>query len=83
MTTFTAETYQNEFLAGGRDRGQRHRDRHGDRQRRPPVDGPVQAAVIVIVDTSGSMAVPGQTIRAARAATCAAIDCIRDGTSSR
>ena len=80
MTTFTAQTYQNEYLAegatevnaivtvtatGGGARG---------------LDGAVKAAVIVIVDTSSSMAGPGRPIQAAREATRAAIDCIRDGT---
>jgi hypothetical protein len=37
------------------------------------------AAVIVIVDTSGSMAVPRAKIKAACNATAVAIDCIRDG----
>ena len=79
MTTFTAETYQNEYLADGRDRGQRDRDRDGGRRRRRAAAGPVSAAEIVIVDTSGSMAVPPGKITAAKEATCAAIDCIRDG----
>src|SRR5262249_26872066 len=37
------------------------------------------SAVIVIVDTSASMAFPHQNLRAAIAATCAALDCLRDG----
>jgi uncharacterized protein YaiE (UPF0345 family) len=80
MTMFTAETYQNEYLAeeatevnaivtvtatGGSGR---------------TADGPVRAAEIVIVDTSASMGLPRWNIRAAKKATCAAIDCIRDGT---
>jgi hypothetical protein len=79
MTTFTAETFQNEYLAegatevnaivtvtasGGGARGEA---------------GPVRAAEIVIVDTSGSMSVPKKNIRAAKQATGAAVDCIRDG----
>jgi hypothetical protein len=79
MTTFTAESFQNEYLAegatevnaivtvtatGGGSRG---------------VTDPVRTAVIVIVDISASMALPRQKITAAKQATCAAIDCIRDG----
>ena len=79
MTTFTAEVFQNEYLAegatevnaivtvtatGGAARG---------------VTGPVSTAVIVIIDISASMTVPRQKITAAKDATCAAIDCIRDG----
>ena len=79
MTSFTLEAYQNEYLpqggsevnavvtvasAGG-----------------PGGSGPrPDAAEIVIVDTSGSMEVPRTKIKAAREATCVAIDCIRDGT---
>jgi hypothetical protein len=80
MATFTAEVFQNEFLApdssvvdavvtvtasGG------------------AVAGPAQNAVeLLIVDMSGSMNEEGgRKIRAALEATAAAIDCIRDGVS--
>jgi hypothetical protein len=46
--------------------------------------GPAQhteTAEIVIVDTSGSMDVPRTNIKAARDATRAAIDCVRDGVA--
>ena len=79
MTTFSAQTYQNEYLAEGATEVNAIVTVTATGSSRP-VDGPVRAAVIVIVDTSGSMGVPGQNIRAAREATCAAIDCIRDGT---
>ena len=79
MTTFTAETYQNEYLAEGATEVNAIVTVTATGSP-DPVDRSVRAAVIVIVDTSGSMAVPGQNIRAAREATCAAIDCIRDGT---
>jgi hypothetical protein len=79
MTTFTAESYQNEYLAEGATEVNAIVTVTASGSGARAVDGPVQSAVIVIVDTSGSMAVPGQNIRAARAATCAAIDCIRDG----
>ena len=72
MTTFTAETYQNEFLAEGATEVNAIVTVTATGTVARPADGPVQAAVIVIVDTSGSMAVPGQNIRAARAATTSA-----------
>ncbi len=79
MTTFTAQTYQNEYLAEGATEVNAIVTVTATGSRRA-VDRPVRSAVIVIVDTSGSMAVPGQNIKAAKEATCAAIDCIRDGT---
>jgi hypothetical protein len=77
MTTFTAETFQNEYLAVGATR----------------VDalvsvsaagtgnatGARRTAELVIVDVSGSMNFPRTKIKAAIAATCEAIDCISDG----
>ena len=75
MTTFVAETYQNEFLAVGATR----------------VDALVsvsaagtgtaggrESAELVIVDVSGSMDFPRTKMKSAVAATCEAIDCIRD-----
>ena len=60
MTTFTAETYQNEYLAEGATEVNADRHRDGDRQRRAARStARCSAAVIVIVDTSGSMGVPG------------------------
>ena len=79
MTTFTAETYQNEFLADGATEVNAVVTVTATGGGARAGDGPVQAAVIVIVDTSGSMAVPKQNIKAAKAATSAAIDSIRDG----
>jgi hypothetical protein len=81
MSTFTAETYQNEYLpvgatevnavvtvtsAGGAADGAMAASR-------------TDAAEIVIVDVSGSMGVPRAKLRAAKDATAVAIDCIRDG----
>jgi hypothetical protein len=78
MAEFSAEVYQNEFLPdGGTDvhaivsvtcsgAGEAGRGSEGD------------AAEIVVVDTSGSMA--GDKIRAAQEAAAAAIDQILDGT---
>ena len=80
MATFTAEVFQNEFLAPNTD----------------VVDAVVTVSVsgaptsvpgseaneIIIVDISGSMNEEGgRKMTAARAATVAAIDCIRDGVS--
>jgi hypothetical protein len=77
MTTFTLDVYQNEYLPvdgsevnaivtvtaeGGTGRADQQPD----------------AAEIVMVDTSGSMAVPLTKMHAAREATSIAIDCIRD-----
>lgn len=80
MTTFTAETYQNEYLAEGATEvnaivtvtAAGGGPRAGGEPARP-------AAVIVILDTSASMAFPRHKLTAAKAATSAAIDCIRDG----
>ena len=77
MTSFTAEVYQNEFLALGA----------SDVDAVVTVTAldaaaaaaPADAAEIVIVDTSGSMTVPGTKLKAAKQATAAAIDAIRDG----
>jgi hypothetical protein len=79
MTTFTAETYQNEYLAEGATEVNAVVTVTATGGGPRAVDGPVRAAVIVIVDTSASMAFPRQKLTAAKAATCAAIDCIREG----
>ncbi|HSS10904.1 MAG TPA: VWA domain-containing protein [Acidimicrobiales bacterium] len=92
MTTFTAETYQNEYLpeggaevnavvtvaASGSAVNGRVGGSIGD------VDAvrgasSVEAAEIVIIDISGSMNYPPAKLRAAQEATGAALDCIRDG----
>src|SRR4051812_37514765 len=74
MTTFTAEVFQNEYLAEGAT----------DVNAIVTVTATggargASTAVIVIIDISASMTVPRQKIAAAKDATCAAIDCIRDG----
>ena len=58
MTTFTAQTYQNEYLAEGATEVNAIVTVAATGSGARAVDGPVQAAEIVIVDTSGSMAVP-------------------------
>ncbi|HWK17545.1 MAG TPA: VWA domain-containing protein [Solirubrobacteraceae bacterium] len=77
MTTFTAEAYQNEYLPlGGSDVNAVvtvTATGGAVAEERPA------AAEVVIVDASGSMEVPRGKIEAARQATAAAIDCIRDG----
>ena len=79
MTTFSAQTYQNEYLPEGGSQ----------------VDavvtvtasgsggalGSTAAAEIIIIDTSGSMDYPPAKLRAAQQATTAAVDCLRDGVS--
>jgi len=79
MSTFTIEIYQNEYLpAGGSEVNaivtvvSTAEDGGG---------AAPEAAEIVIVDTSGSMSVPREKLKAARAATAAAIECIRDGVA--
>ena len=76
---FTAETYQNEYLAEGATEVNAIVTVTASGRSGAAVDGPVQAAEIVIVDTSGSMGTPRVNIKAAKAATCAALDSIRDG----
>jgi hypothetical protein len=78
MTDFTSETYQNEYLpTGGTEVNAVVRvTAWGSGAGGTPSTG---AAEIILVDVSGSMNYPGTKIRAAREATAAAIDCIRDG----
>jgi hypothetical protein len=79
MTTFETEIYQNEYLpARGSDVSAivSITSAGGDGH---PV-APPEVAEIVIVDTSGSMST-GNKLKAARTATAAAIDCIRDGVA--
>ncbi len=78
MSRFVAETYQNEFLptgAGEVNAVVTVTALGGD-------DGASTgaAAEIIIVDTSGSMVFPSAKLKAARVATGAALDVIRNGT---
>ncbi len=77
MSTFTAEAYQNEYLSMGATEVNAvvTVSASGESSPAPPAD----AAEIVIVDVSGSMAAPRAKLRAAKQATAVAIDCIRDG----
>jgi hypothetical protein len=88
MTTFTVETYQNEYLAEGVTDVDAVVTITASASGAPgalggagALGGPAakaEAVEIIIVDTSGSMDYPKDKIRAARDATAAAIDCIRD-----
>ncbi|MEV8536047.1 VWA domain-containing protein [Streptomyces sp. NPDC051211] len=79
---FTAEVYQNEFLPMG------GRDVHaivtvtstgGAIATRAALPG--SAAVVIMVDCSGSMEYPPAKMEGARQATATAVDALRDGTS--
>ncbi|MGW0362576.1 vWA domain-containing protein [Streptomyces sp. NPDC002990] len=79
---FSVEVYQNEFLPEG------GRDVHaivtvtatgGAAATRVAAHG--AAAVVIMVDCSGSMEYPPDKMRGAREATAAAVDTLRDGTS--
>ncbi len=80
MTTFTAETYQNEYLAAGADEVNAvvTVTASGSTGTNAAAGGS-GAAEIIIIDISGSMNYPPAKLRAAQQATAAAIDCIRDG----
>jgi hypothetical protein len=79
VTTFTAETYQNEYLADGAAEVNAivtvTATGGGEAAASPT------AAEIIIIDISGSMNYPPTKLRAAQQATAAAIDCIREGVS--
>jgi hypothetical protein len=77
MTRFVAETYQNEYLAVGASEVNAVVTVTAAGGAVPAE--PVGAAEIVIIDTSGSMSMPPGKMRAAKQATKAAVDCIRDG----
>jgi hypothetical protein len=77
MTTFAAQTYQNEYLPEGAAEVNAVVTVTGSGS--GPVMGATSAAEIIIIDTSGSMDYPSTKMRAAQEATRAAIDCIRDG----
>ena len=79
MSQFTIEVYQNEYLP--QDGCEVNAIVTVTSSRANGSGSVPEVAEIVIVDTSGSMAAPKAKILAARAATCAAIDCIRDGVA--
>jgi hypothetical protein len=79
MSSFTLEAYQNEFLPLGGTEVNAIVTVTSDGAGGP--SGQPDAAVIVIVDTSGSMGSPNRKIKAAREATSVAIDCLREGVA--
>lgn len=79
MSAFAADVYQNEFLALGATEVDAVVTVTGrDAASAGP---PAGAAEIVILDTSGSMVSPSSKLKAAKQATAAAIDAIRDGVA--
>ncbi|MFG2297159.1 VWA domain-containing protein [Streptomyces sp. NPDC048603] len=79
---FTAEVYQNEFLpAGGRDVNAIVTVTSTGGATATHAALPGSAAVVIMVDCSGSMEYPPTKMEGARQATAAAIDTLRDGTS--
>jgi hypothetical protein len=80
MSSFTAEVFQNEYLPPDGTDVNAVVTVTSTAGAAGPAEQP-RAAEIVIVDTSGSMGVPSGKIKAAREATCVAIDCIRDGVA--
>ena len=79
LADFTLDVFQNEYLpAGGRDVNAIVTVTSG---RLAAPQGIPEAAEIIMVDCSGSMNDPADKMAEAKAATAAAIDALRDGTS--
>ncbi|MER5935009.1 VWA domain-containing protein [Streptomyces sp. NPDC002054] len=79
---FTAEVYQNEFLpAGGRDVHAIVTVTATGGATATQVALPGSAAVVIMVDCSGSMQYPPAKMEGARQATAVAVDALRDGTA--
>jgi hypothetical protein len=80
MTSFSAEVHQNQYLPVGGTRVDAivRVTVQGGGSARPAAS---QRAEVLIIDCSGSMRMPRSKIKAARAATAAAIDCIDDGVA--
>jgi hypothetical protein len=76
--SFSASVYQNEFLPDGASEVNAVVTVTGDDAQAGPSGS--EKAVVLIVDTSGSMEVPGTKIRAARRAAATAIELLPDGT---
>jgi hypothetical protein len=77
---FAIDIYQNEYLpAGGQDVNAIVTVTAQETV--PAADADGGSAEIIIIDYSGSMAYPATKISEARAATCAAVDVIRDGVA--
>jgi hypothetical protein len=87
VSTFEATSYQNEFLADGATEVNAIVTVKATTGAGGPVDagaasagGHNEMAEVIMIDTSGSMGQPSAKIRAARTATCTALDCLADGT---
>ena len=78
--SFSASVYQNEFLPDGATEVNAVVTVTGEDAAGGPVRRQPEKAVVLIVDTSGSMEVPGTKIRAARRAAATAIRLLPDGT---
>ena len=81
---FTAEVYQNEYLPEGASEVNAIvtvTSTGGGTTGRQPGPSGSSAAVVIMVDCSGSMDYPPTKMRNARDATAAAIDTIRDGVA--
>jgi hypothetical protein len=79
MANFTLECFQNEYLADGAEDVNAIvtvKARGLPSSESPTGSGPASAAVVMMIDVSGSM--NGEKIRQARKAAIAAIDCVRD-----
>jgi Mg-chelatase subunit ChlD len=81
VTTFTADTYQNEYLAEGAAEVNAIVTVTATGGGGGEAAASPSAAEIIIIDISGSMNYPPTKLRAAQQATAAAIDCIREGVS--
>jgi len=81
VATFTAETYQNEYLAEGASEVNAvvTVTAGGATGAGGSPGGAPEANEIIMLDCSGSMAQPMTKLRAAQTATATAIDCLRDG----
>lgn len=80
MTDFQLDVYQNEFLPeGAREVNAIVTVSATGEEQASSTTGP--AAEVIIVDCSGSMHVPPTKLKAAKAATIAAIDTLRDGVA--
>jgi von Willebrand factor type A C-terminal domain/von Willebrand factor type A domain len=79
MSRFTADIYQNEFLAIGATDVDAIVTVTAVDGGGAPAPGPARAAEVIIIDTSGSMSSPSSKLKAATQATAAAIDAVRDG----
>ncbi len=77
--TFSVTTYQNEYLPNGA--GEAHAVVTVSAGADQTMASNADKAVVLLVDTSGSMSSPGSKIRAARRATATAVELIPDGTS--